>query len=79
MANQSSHEQQGNNSNSTARSQRRERSGARHPISIRPTAAQLVWLKEQRSRRGLAINALVLLALEQAMAADLVEASGEVV
>ena len=42
----------------------------RHPISIRPTAAQLLWLKTQRSRRGLAINALVLLALEQAMAAD---------
>lgn len=42
----------------------------RHPISIRPTAAQRAWLDAQRSRRGLALNAIVLLALEQAMAAD---------
>ena len=37
---------------------------------MRPTAEQLNWLKAQRRRRGLAINALVVLALEQAMAAD---------
>jgi hypothetical protein len=43
----------------------------RHPISVRPTAEQLDWLKAQRMRRGLAINALVVLALEQAMAADM--------
>ena len=61
---------QANNDNGDARSLKKERCGARHPISVRPTAAQLAWLKEQRSRRGLAINALVLLALEQAMAAD---------
>jgi hypothetical protein len=42
----------------------------RHPISVRPTAEQLDWLKAQRRRRGLAINALVVLALEQAMVAD---------
>lgn len=42
----------------------------RHPISIRPTAAQLDWLRAQRQRRGLALNALVILALEQAMALD---------
>ena len=42
----------------------------RQAISCRPTAAQLAWLKAERERRGLAINALVLLALEQAMAAD---------
>ena len=37
---------------------------------MRPTAEQLDWLKAERRRRGLAINALVVLALEQAMAAD---------
>jgi hypothetical protein len=42
----------------------------RHPISVRPTAEQLDWLKAERRRRGLAINALVVLALEQAMVAD---------
>jgi hypothetical protein len=42
----------------------------RHPISVRPTAAQMAWLKAQRSQRGLALNALVILALEKAMAAD---------
>jgi hypothetical protein len=42
----------------------------RHPISVRPTAKQLDWLKAERRRRGLAINALVVLALEQAMVAD---------
>ena len=42
----------------------------RHPISIRPTLAQRAWLEEQRRRRGLALNALVILALEQAMQAD---------
>jgi len=40
----------------------------RHPISVRPTAAQLAWLKAERERRGLAINAIVLIALEAAMA-----------
>jgi len=42
----------------------------RHPLNIRPTSAQRSWLEAQRSRRGLALNAVVLLALEQAMAAD---------
>jgi len=42
----------------------------RHPISIRPTALQRLWLESQRSRRGLAFNAVILLAIEQAMAAD---------
>ena len=41
----------------------------RHPISVRPTAAQLAWLKAQRTTRGLTINALVVLALEAAMKA----------
>lgn len=40
------------------------------PISVRPTAAQLGWLKSQRAARGLTINALVVLALEAAMAAN---------
>ena len=40
----------------------------RHPISVRPTALQLAWLKTERERRGIALNAIVLLALEQAMA-----------
>jgi hypothetical protein len=40
----------------------------RHPISVRPTAAQLAWLKAERERRGIALNALVLMALEAAMA-----------
>ena len=43
----------------------------RHPISVRPTVEQLAWLKAERKRRGLAVNALVVLALEQAMAADM--------
>ena len=42
----------------------------RHPISIRPTQSQRLWMEAQRDRRGLALNAVVLLALEQAMAAD---------
>jgi hypothetical protein len=42
----------------------------RQPISIRPTAAQMAWLQAERRRRGLAINALVVMALEAAMAAD---------
>jgi hypothetical protein len=42
----------------------------RHPISIRPTPAQRAWLEAQRSARGLALNAIVILALERAMAAD---------
>ena len=41
----------------------------RHPISVRPTAAQLAWLRAQREKRGLALNALVILALEEAMQA----------
>jgi hypothetical protein len=40
----------------------------RHPISVRPTAAQLAWLKAERERRGIALNALVLLAIVAAMA-----------
>ncbi len=43
---------------------------SRHPINIRPTPAIRAWLDDQRQRRGLAINALVILALEQAMLAD---------
>ena len=42
----------------------------RHPISIRPTQDQRLWMEAQRDRRGLALNAVVLLALEQAMAAE---------
>ena len=49
----------------------------RHPISVRPTAAQLAWLKAQRTQRGIALNALVILALEQAMAADPVTQAAE--
>ena len=40
----------------------------RHPISVRPTAPQLAWLKAERERRGIALNAIVLMALEEAMA-----------
>jgi hypothetical protein len=39
-----------------------------HPISIRPTKPLRRWLDEQREQRGLSLNALVILALEQAMA-----------
>ena len=42
----------------------------RHPINIRPTPAQRHWLLEQKARRGISINAAVLLALELAMTAD---------
>ena len=42
----------------------------RNPLNIRPTPAQRLWLETQRTRRGLALNAVVLLAIEQAMAAD---------
>ena len=42
----------------------------RQPISFRPTATQLAWLKDQRQRRGINLSALVILALERAMAAD---------
>ncbi len=49
----------------------------RHPISVRPTAAQLAWLKAQRAQRGLALNALVILALEQAMAQDATDQASE--
>jgi hypothetical protein len=42
----------------------------RHPISIRPTLAQRRWLEAERDRRGLALNALVVLALEAAMRAE---------
>jgi hypothetical protein len=43
---------------------------SRHPISIRPTAAQLAWLRQQRTARGLAINALIILAIEAFMQAE---------
>ena len=49
----------------------------RHPISIRPTQDQRQWMEAQRARRGLALNAVVLLALEQAMAADPVAQASE--
>ena len=49
----------------------------RHPISIRPTQDQRQWMEAQRDRRGLALNAVVLLALEQAMAADPVTQTSE--
>jgi len=42
----------------------------RHPINIRPTPAQRHWLLEQKARRGISINAAVLLALELAMATE---------
>lgn len=42
----------------------------RHPINIRPTQAQRHWLLEQKARRGISINAAVLLALELAMATE---------
>jgi hypothetical protein len=41
---------------------------APHPISIRPTKPLRHWLDEQRQRRGLSLNALVILALEEAKA-----------
>jgi hypothetical protein len=49
----------------------------RHPISIRPTQDQRQWMEAQRERRGLALNAIVLLAIEQAMAADSVTQAPE--
>lgn len=42
----------------------------RQPISIRPTPEQRQWMDEQAKRRGLPRNAVVLLALEQAMNAE---------
>ena len=48
------------------------RSAARmkgNPISIRPTPAQMQWLRQQREERGIPISSLVNLALELAMEA----------
>jgi hypothetical protein len=47
----------------------------RHPISVRPTAAQLQWLKRQREKRGININTQVIMALELLMATDQDQAS----
>ena len=40
-----------------------------NPISIRPTLAQMQWLRQQREERGIPISSLVNLALELAMEA----------
>ena len=42
----------------------------RTPINIRPTPSQRLWLQQQKLARGLSINALVLMAIEQAMLAE---------
>jgi len=43
----------------------------RNPISIRPTPKQMLWLRVEADRRGLAVNALVIMAIERAMRASL--------
>jgi len=42
----------------------------RTPLNIRPTPAQRAWLLQQKATRGISINAIVLMALELAMASD---------
>lgn len=49
----------------------------RTPLNFRPTPAQRLWLMEQKARRGISLNAVVLLALEQAMAAEPQEAPAD--
>ena len=48
-----------------------------NPISIRPTKPLRHWLDQQREQRGLSLNALVILALEQAMARTALTADPE--
>jgi len=49
----------------------------RTPLNFRPTPAQRLWLMEQKARRGISLNAVILLALERAMASELPEAPGD--
>jgi hypothetical protein len=49
----------------------------RNPISIRPTPQQMIWLRVEADRRGLAVNALVIMAIERAMRASLAATARE--
>jgi hypothetical protein len=49
----------------------------RNPISIRPTPKQMLWLRVEADRRGLAVNALVIMAIERAMRASLAATARE--
>jgi hypothetical protein len=49
----------------------------RHPISIRPTDQQMLWLRAEADSRGLAINALVVMAIERARRASLAATARE--
>jgi len=49
----------------------------RNPISIRPTPQQMIWLRLEADRRGLAVNALVIMAIERAMRASLAATARE--
>jgi hypothetical protein len=49
----------------------------RNPISIRPTPKQMLWLRLEADRRGLAVNALVIMAIERAMRASLAATARE--
>ena len=42
----------------------------RTPLNFRPTPTQRLWLMEQKARRGISLNAVLLLLLEQAMATE---------
>jgi hypothetical protein len=49
----------------------------RSPISIRPTDQQMLWLRAEADSRGLAINALVVMAIERARRASLAATARE--
>ena len=50
----------------------------RNPISIRPTPQQMLWLRSEADRRGLAVNALVIMAIERAMRTSLAATAREI-
>jgi hypothetical protein len=49
----------------------------RSPISIRPTPQQMQWLRAEADSRGLAVNALVVMAIERARRASLAATARE--
>ena len=49
----------------------------RNPISIRPTEQQMLWLRSEADSRGLALNALVVMAIERARRASLAATARE--
>ena len=49
----------------------------RNPISIRPTEQQMLWLRTEADSRGLALNALVIMAIERARRASVAATARE--